>query len=70
MYKFTVQSLTKFIDLNKNIVLTNETEEGQMCRVQEWFRKILNENNFNGVIKTEDDIAKEINQSIQKKLKK
>jgi len=70
IYKFTVQSLTKFIDLNKNIVLTNETEEGQMCRVQEWFRKILNVNNFTGIVKTEDDIVKEINENIKKRLKK
>lgn len=70
IYKLTIDALTKFIDLNKNIVLTNETKEGKECRVHELFRKILNENSFVGVVKTEEDMAKEINKSLQKRLRK
>ena len=32
VYKFTVQSLIQFVDLNKNIILTNETKDGEKCR--------------------------------------
>lgn len=70
IFKLTIQSLINFIDLNKNIVLTDETEEGKKCRVHELFRKILNINNYSSVIKTEDDVDKEICQSILKRLKK
>lgn len=68
IYNDSVNALFRLIDLNKDIILTNETKIGNLCNTYNHFCRIFKERGYIKKIKTETELSEEIHKSLKIKL--